>query len=509
MKISRARVIVALAATVVLASSARVPARSSDGQTRNGPGDAAGFHLSIYHPMKGSGDGSNPVAPVIKASDGNFYGTTTAGGSANLGTVFRMTPAGVTTVVHSFTGADGSLPRGALLQAGDGNLYGTTYTGGASNLGTVFKMTLAGTFTTIYSFVGGTTDGASPRAALIQASNGNLYGTTEFGGTANRGSAFGMTLAGSVTVRYFFSGGDDGAYPYAPLIQATDGNLYGTAYAGDVATFGRVFQMTPAGAVTVLHTFVSGATDGASPLTALIQATDGNFYGTTHLGGTTDSGTVFKITLAGVVTLLKVFTGGADGANPDGTLVQGADGNLYGTTRVGASGYGTAFRLALDGTGFTVIHTFTGASDGADPSAGLLQTSDGNFWGTAEFGGAAGLGLVFRMTTAAATPFTDDTLTVGTTPIRAVHITELRSRVDALRTRFGLSAFAYTDPTLTVGMTMVAAAHINDLRNALGQAYDAVGVGRPNYADATLDVGVMAIKAVHITELRAAVQNIE
>lgn len=493
--------IASVAFTTTLAAFGSV----ASGQSINTIGDSAGFHLSETHAFRGGSDGSTPSAGLLLANDGNFYGTTSAGGAANAGTVFKMTPAGIVTVLYAFTGgADGGSPLGALIQATGGNLYGTTYSGGAANKGTVFSVSLSGAFSSIYSFTDNP-DGANPRAALIQATDGNLYGTTQFGGQRGRGTVFGMTPAGAVTLRYSFEGSVDAAYPYAPLIQGTDGNLYGTAYAGDVATFGRVFKMTLGGTVTILHTFLSGS-DGASPLSALVQANDGNFYGTTHLGGSSNLGTLFKMTPDGTVTIIKSFTGGDEGANPDAALIQAADGKLYGTTRVGAGGHGTAFQLLLPSV-FTVIHTFSGGGDGADSSAPLIQAANGDFYGTTNFGGGSTLGNVFRLSNAAAPAFTDNVLTPGTTPIRAVHITELRSRIDAVRVRFGLAPYSYTDPTLTVGATVIKAAHITELRTALTEAYNAAALSAPNYTDTTL-AGAL-IKATHIAELRAAVVDIE
>jgi uncharacterized repeat protein (TIGR03803 family) len=505
MKMFRPAVGLVLSTALITALDQPVTGSAVGGQVSNGVGDSAGFHLTVFHVFRGGADGATPAAALIQATDGNFYGTTTFGGTANAGTIFRITPAGVTTIMHTFTNAaDGGSPFAAVLQASDGNLYGTTYSGGILGNGTVFKMTLAGLFTTIYNFAGGS-DGANPHAALIQATDGNFYGTTLFGGPSNRGTLFGMTPGGAITVRYSFTGGFDGAYPYAPLIQATDGNLYGTTYAGDVATFGRVFRATLGGAMTVMHTFVNGA-DGASPLSALVEAADGNFYGTTHLGGASNVGTLFRMTPSGTLTVLKEFTGGADGASPDAALIQGADGNLYGTTKVGAAGYGTVFQSTLGGA-YTVLHTFSGGGDGADSSAPLLRASDGGFYGTTNFGGGSSLGIVFRVSNAAPTPFTDDTLTAASSIIRAVHITELRTRIDAQRTKLGLAAYPYTDSTLTPGMTIVKAAHVIDLRTALNQAYDAQGLARPTYTDPNLDGFV--IKVAHIAELRAAVIALE
>jgi uncharacterized repeat protein (TIGR03803 family) len=361
---------------------------------------SAASRLSVLHSFTGpTADGAFPAAAVMRAADGNFYGTTNNGGASDLGTIFRMTPAGVITILHMFAGgaADGDSPLAALIQASDGNFYGTTYRGGAFGLGTAFRMTPAGGFTIIHSF-GGSGDGANPRAALLQASDGNFYGTSEFGGTRNRGTLFGMfstgTTAGAIFFRYSFTGEADGAYPYAPVIQARNGSLYGTVYGGDFSTFGRVFRLSGT-TVTVVHTFLSGA-DGANPVSTVVEGTDGNFYGTTHFGGASNLGTAYKMTPAGVVTVLKSFSGGPEGANPHTTLVQPRDGNVYGTTKIGALGYGTLFKITPAGV-FTVLHAFSGGLDGATP--GPVIEAAGKLYGTSVNGGSLAKGNVFRFAT--------------------------------------------------------------------------------------------------------------
>ncbi len=260
---------------------------------------------------------------------------------------------------------DGYGPLGALVQATDGNFYGTTYGGGANGVGTVFKITPSGTLTTLYSFrfcyEGGCTDGDSPYAALVQATDGNFYGTTDAGGAnaqINAGTVFKITPSGALTTLYSFcsqSGCTDGRAPYKALVQATDGNFYGTTYEGGAnnpGIAGTVFKITPSGALTTLYSFCSqsGCTDGRGPYAALVQATDGNFYGTTVYGGANGNGTVFKITPSGALTTLYSFCSQhesgfcTDGSGPVGALVQATNGNFYGTTHDGgANGYGTVF----------------------------------------------------------------------------------------------------------------------------------------------------------------------
>jgi uncharacterized repeat protein (TIGR03803 family) len=358
---------------------------------------SAQSRLSVVHAFTGA-DGSLSSSTLTRGADFNFYGTTEAGGASNLGTVFRMTPAGVLTVLHSFPGAPGgSAPRAGLVLARDGNFYGTTGVGGAFNLGTVFRMTPAGAVTIIHSF-GPAPDGANPRAALIHASDNNLYGTTENGGNRARGTLFGMTLAGAPVFQYSFSGAADGAHPKAPVVQARNGALYGTVYAGDVFTRGRVFQLAGT-TVTPVHTFLGGANDGSNPETGLIEGTDGFFYGTTKFGGTFDQGTAFKMTPTGTVTVVKSFSGGGDGANPDTALIQPNDGNFYGATRIGGAGYGTLFKMTPAGV-VTTLHTFNGGSNGANPGAALVEGAGGALYGTTVFGGqGTGHGVVYRLGT--------------------------------------------------------------------------------------------------------------
>jgi uncharacterized repeat protein (TIGR03803 family) len=351
----------------------------------------------LYSFQSGTADGAYPTATVIQGSDGNFYGTTDTGGTANQGTMFRITPLGVETVLYSFgNGTDGQVPEGTLIQGSDGNFYGTTGYGGTDGLGTVFKITPAGIETVLHSFGGGG-DGIVPFVGLVQGSDGNFYGTTGFGGSANRGTVFKITPAGVETVLHSFGSGTDGQILGAALIQGSDGNFYGVTQNGGTAASGTVFKITPLGVETVLYSFGSGgATDGTFPLGGLIQGSDGNFYGTTGSVGTQNTGTVFRITPAGVETILHTFGSGTDGAIPEGQLIQGSDGNFYGTTASGGTAdSGTIFKMTPLGVE-TVLHSFGNGTDGATPEASLIQGSDGNFYGTTGNGGTAGFGTVFR-----------------------------------------------------------------------------------------------------------------
>jgi uncharacterized repeat protein (TIGR03803 family) len=316
------------------------------------------------------------------------------------------------TLLHNFHGVDGADSYAALVQGTSGDLYGTTSSGGTGDRGTVFKMTTSGTLTTLYNFCSqsGCTDGASPEATLIQASDGNFYGTTNGGGNYGEGTVFRITQRGTLTSLYSFcslSGCTDGAYPSAGLVEATDGNLYGTTSAsGANGAGGTVFRITPSGALTTLYSFCSqtNCTDGANPLAALIQATDGNFYGTTYQGGAglsiPNSGTVFTITLSGALTILYSFcsqTNCTDGAHPSAALIQAPDGNFYGTTRYGGTiDYpGTVYTITLNGA-LTTLHNFLGIS-GDRPDAGLVQATNGEFYGTTLTGANPVTGTVYEL----------------------------------------------------------------------------------------------------------------
>ena len=306
-------------------------------------------------------DGATPYGALIQATDGNFYGTTLEGGGSQscdrgCGTVFKMTPSGTLTTLHSFCAqsgcADGSAPFAGLIQATDGNFYGTTATGGANAIGTVFKITPSGTLTTLHSFEG--TDGVYPEGPLVQATDGNFYGTTNQGGSGcvvGCGTIFKITPDGTLTTLHLFTY-DEGQRSVAGLVQTSDGNFYGTTTEGGIGDCvegcGTVFRITPDGTLTVLHLFTGP--DGGDATGTLIQATDGSLYGTTYVRGTYNFGTIFKISMNGTFTVLHNFINRpTEGFYPYAGLIQARDGNFYGTTSYGGSDsyYGTVFRLVL------------------------------------------------------------------------------------------------------------------------------------------------------------------
>ena len=345
-------------------------------------------------------NGGNPrYMTLAQGLDGNFYGTTYSGGANGVGVMFQL-KAGTITALHTFSGVapDGSYPVAGLVLATNSKFYGTTELGGGGGGGTIFSMTPLGIFTTLHQFNG--TDGVDPEGALIESASGGLYGTAQAGGSGSGGTVFKMTPAGVLSTVYSFTGlGGDGEFPFSSLVQGSDGKFYGTTYAGggNLCNCGTVYRVTPAGAIKILHSFGAGGSflDGSQPIGGLVQGLDGNFYGTTPGGGgqSGGSGTVFQITPAGVLTTLHAFAGyPGDGALPYAGLTLGSDGNLYGTTYQGGSqspacNCGTLYQIATDGT-YRMMYSFTNGTDGRNPYGGLLQATDGSFYGTTFAGGS-------------------------------------------------------------------------------------------------------------------------
>lgn len=359
-------------------------------------------------------NGAHPDGALVQGFDGNLYGTASdVGAHTPLGRVFQVTPGGTLTRLSGV--GEGYQPAAGIVLGTNGNFYGTTYWGGDTSAcmggcGTVFEVTPAGTVKTLYEF--GRGDGFNVDAGLVEL-NGNFYGTTLYGGGASTscfqgcGSVFEITPNGTLTVLHVFEG-SDGKYPEATLVAGRDGNLYGTTYNGGSNNWGTVFKITPTGTLTRLHSFLKH--DGAWPL-GLVLGSDGNFYGITWRGGgPLDFGTAFKITAGGTFNTLHTFVG-SDGVNPIGTLMQATDGNFYGVTFLGGSnaclgsGYanacGTIFEMTPEGT-VTTLHNFAG-TDGELPEGGLAQATDGNLYGTTAGQGAPDCaercGTVFQWST--------------------------------------------------------------------------------------------------------------
>ncbi|OYW07108.1 MAG: hypothetical protein B7X11_00540, partial [Acidobacteria bacterium 37-65-4] len=368
--------------------------------------DGTGFATLHVFAVDGS-DGMDPYAGLVLGDAGDLFGTTMLGGASDHGTVFTVTTDGTGyTILHSFAGvaSDGANPHGDLVLDGADNLYGIAVQGGASDDGTVFTVKQDGTgFVVLHSFTSGASDGASPMAGLLLDGAGNVYGTTA-GGGSGEGTVFAVRTDGTgFTILHRFTGGasDDGGPAGRLVLDKTD-NLYGTTYGGSPSSGGTVFKVKTDGTgFALLHRFTGGASDGAHPTAGVIFDGDASLYGTTYFGGPSNQGTIFTVMTDGSgFTLLHSFAGASDGANPLGGLILGGDGSLYGTTdQGGASNLGTVFTVRTDGTGFTLLHSFASAIDGVNPNAGLVLDGAGNLYGTAAGGGVSGGGTLFTVRT--------------------------------------------------------------------------------------------------------------
>lgn len=343
-----------------------------------------------------STNGLNPTGGLV-AFGGNFYGEASYGGPTGNGVIFKMTPAGAVTPFYSFNGTEGRQPTGGLIVGADGNFYGVTSADGDSTSGIVFKLTPAGQLTTMAAF-----DGAHPVGRLLQASDGNFYGATRDGGTHNQGTVYRLTPNGQFSTMVQFTG-PNGSVPYAGLIEAEDGDLYGTTYVGGASDAGTIFRLNiQTGQLTTLVSF-DGVT-ALRPATRLLQASDGNFYGTTNQTCyTTDCGygTVFRMTPAGDLNILVNFQI-QNGGGPEAALVEAGDGSLYGTTAAGGNpddetlGGGTVFRVTRSGE-LTILKRFISSDDAVSPSE-LIDGGDGSFYGTSSYGGSSSQGTAFKTT---------------------------------------------------------------------------------------------------------------
>lgn len=352
---------------------------------------------TVLYSFSGGADGRLPYGGLVRDADGNLYGTTSAGGAAGYGTVYKVDTEGHETVLHSFGFADGSSPQASLIRDAEGNLYGTTYQGGSgcgkTGCGVVFKLDPSGNETLLHGFSG--VDGEFPEARLVRDADGNFYGTTLLGGTTGFGVVFKLNPAGNETVLLSFAGGADGAYTSAGVLRDAKGNLFGTTGAGGPAGLGVVYRLDCAGIETVLYGFMSGQ-DGFGPSGGVFGDSEGNLYGTTAQGGVANAGVVYKMD-AGGETVLYSFTGGADGQLPYAGVIRDSAGNLYGITSYGGTNNVGAVYVLDTGGNETVLHSFGGVADGKYPIGGLTRDADGNIYGTTEAGGAAGLGCVYKL----------------------------------------------------------------------------------------------------------------
>lgn len=361
-------------------------------------------NFKVLYSFEGGADGETPAAGLTALND-KLYGTTTRGGTPRRdrigGTVFEVDVTGRERVIHRFDRGslrNGANPETALMALKD-TLYGTTSSGGAYGLGTVFEMTTAGRELVLHSFGSIDKDGANPVAGLLRL-NGEFYGVTTFGGTANEGTVFKITTSGIERVVYSFQGGNDGARPSGLI--AANGKLYGTTLQGGDVTCecGTVFELSTLGVERVIHRFVGGK-DGSSPYAGLVEL-NGTFYGTTDTGGNPNCnfgagcGTVFAVRASGSERVLYAFAKNAraDGVFPQ-TGLTAINGTLYGTTQsCDEWGYGTVFEVSTSGKE-RVLYTFTGGSDGAHPSD--LIDLGGVLYGTTPIGGANDYGIVFAL----------------------------------------------------------------------------------------------------------------
>jgi uncharacterized repeat protein (TIGR03803 family) len=364
--------------------------------------------LTVLHTFTSRPDGLTPVGGVIMDQAGNLYGTTAQGGTGTQGTVFKIDTTGNETVLHSFVSRpDGLDPEAGLVIDSSGNLYGTTELGGSQGKGTIFKIDTSGNETVLHSFLCCPPLGKNPVAGLIIDGSGNLYGTAQNGGEhGQNGTVFKLSPAGTLTVLHDFNEiPNDGSDPRGTLLLDPSGNLFGTTYQGGTQNQGTVFLIDNVGQYFVLYSFGStvGLDDGKWPTAGVIRDQSGNLYGTCSQGGTFNGGTVFKIDNSGNYTVLHNFGApGDDGQWPLGALAIDANGNLYGTTVSGGAfaGQGTVFKIDNAGN-YSVLHSFNG-NDGSSPAAGVIVGADGNLYGTCSQGGAGngfhGIGgTVFRL----------------------------------------------------------------------------------------------------------------
>ncbi len=345
--------------------------------------------VTTLYSFTGNDSSGNPgLDALVQGRNGKLYGTTIGPSGAD-GSVFAITTSGRASQPYTF-GGDGANPWAGLTLGADGYYYGSTFAGGATGNGVLFKLSPTGVYTSLHEFTGGS-DGALPLSPPIQASDSNFYGTTS--GTSGASTVYRYERNGTFTTILSLSSAQ-GSYVIAPLIQGTDGNLYGTAEEGGADDCGAIFKLSTTGQMLWTYSFPCGK-GGAIPYAPLLQASDGNFYGTTISGGLdggAQPGTVFRLNQNGNVTILYAFKNFIDGSEPEGGLTQGTDGNLYGTTFGGEGG--NLFQLTLSGV-HTILYRFGAA--GKQPHAGVMQDTNGIFYGTTSEGGRSGFGSVYSL----------------------------------------------------------------------------------------------------------------
>ena len=414
--------------------------------------DSGGTETVLYN-FSGGADGGNPQSGLIRDPQGNFYGTTVSGGAGTNpeGVIFKVDASGNETTLYTFNGkADGATPgEGGLTPDGAGDFYGVTADGGTLGFGVIYKFDAAGGETVAYNFAD-VFDGAHPQGDLAIDASGDVYGTSSqggmaYGGGTGEGVIFqygGSAGASSFYELYTFTGGNDGGTPKSGVIRDASGTLYGTTSQGGTDGQGVVYKL-PDGGMVVLHSFTGGA-DGGVPVAGVIMDQTGNLYGTTTQGGTDGYGVVYAVSSAGQETVLHSFAGGTDGAEPVAGVVRDAAGNLYGTTTAGgAGGFGVVYKVDPAKVE-TVLYTFTGGLDGAKPLGGVIITPTGNLFGTTSGGGADGKGVVYKLDTAGVeTVLYSFTGSDGATPVASLVIDASGNLYGT--TRHGGKAFRRSD----------------------------------------------------------------
>jgi|HubBroStandDraft_1064217.scaffolds.fasta_scaffold08921_3 uncharacterized repeat protein (TIGR03803 family) len=365
----------------------------------------------IYNFKGGTGDVAGPIpyGLIVQGRDGNLYSAAPTGGANGNGGIFVVTPSGTETLRYSFKSSDGTTCQPGLNLGNDGNFYGDCYSGGSGGSGIVYKVTPTGTFTILHAFTGGA-DGGAPNGPPIQATDGNFYATTTLGGAHGDGTVYKLTSAGTLTTLYSFTGGADGDQPSATLVQGTNGDLYGSAQFGGTGGAGTVFSITTAGKLKTLHAF--DGTDGSRPISAMILGTDGKLHGTTYQGGANNEGVVFEMTTAGAITVLHSFSAATDGESPEDAMVQATDGNFYGVANGNYAGAITSLYEVTSKGVFSTLYLFNG-SIGSDP-VGLVQSTDGLLYGDTTSGTGTGQSNgIFYSWSIGANPFLRLALTSG------------------------------------------------------------------------------------------------
>jgi uncharacterized repeat protein (TIGR03803 family) len=342
-------------------------------------------YTDLYNFGTHSGDPASPTISgvIAQGRDGNLYSTAPYGGAHNDGAVFKITPTGTLTVLHSFDGTDGANPWAGLTLGTDGTFYGVTYTGGKFGYGTIYRITPEGNLTTLHSFTNGTDAAAGP-AQPIEGTDGNFYGTADGPGLFSNGVVYKITSSGVFTTLHTFDG-PHGSHPDAPLVQSSNGDFYGSTYWGGTNGYGTVFRMSPTGEFEVLFSF---SQFDQNPEAAMIQGSDGAFYGTTTEYA--NGGIVFRITDPGGLTVLHDFSAGT----PYGGLVQATDGFFYGTTAAARyTGGPSIFRISSTGA-FATLYDFESAT-GFNSVSTQVQHTNGLLYGDTTNGGTFGLGVFY------------------------------------------------------------------------------------------------------------------